>query len=71
MDHIFSPVTFDTPPDQATIDNATYLEAINYFVEMEKARLFQKKNAPKDQKKKDDTPAGPKNTVLVLPRIEK
>ncbi|XP_064640581.1 WD repeat-containing protein 97-like [Lineus longissimus] len=61
-------VTFDQPPDQATIDNATYLEAINYFVEMELERELDKMRHGRDRKPTADDGAT-KNTVLVFPKL--
>jgi hypothetical protein len=61
-------VTFDAPPDQSTIDNATYLEATNYFVEMELERELDKMRHGRDKKPIADGGAT-KNTVLVLPKL--
>ena len=59
-------MTFDIPLDAATLDNATYTEAVNYFCEMEleKDLEFIRTGGTKDM------PDGPqKNTVLVLPKL--
>lgn len=59
-------MTFDKAPDQSAIDNATYIEAINYFCDMELEKYVDqiKVGGRTGTKGVDD-----KNTVLVLPKI--
>ena len=55
-------VTFDHPPDESTIESATFLDAINYFCEMELEKSLEKlRRGTRDTDQK--------NTVLVLPKI--
>ena len=51
----------------ATIENATYIEAINYFCDMqlEKQLDFMRNGGRGADKKSTDV----KNTVLVLPKL--
>ena len=58
-------VMFDRLPDAASIERATYLQALNYFCEMMWEKELEKMRRV-DTKKVD-----PKNTVLVLPKLEK
>ena len=61
-------------PDPAAVDNASYMDAINYFCEMEfereTERLRGNNNVPMKVEQKL-TPEGEKNTVLVLPKIQR
>lgn len=69
MTCLFS-VTIDQPPDQSVVDSATYIDCINYFVEMmtEKAIEGLKKGG-KRQPGAQENVVQAKNTVLVLPKL--
>ena len=58
-------MTFDSAPDLAAVDNATYIEAINYFCDMETGKQLEVLR-DKTEAKSD---ALHKNTVLVLPKL--
>ena len=64
-------VTFDKAPDATAIENATYLEALNYFCEMELEREMERMRRPHASRmsQEETRSAEEKNTVLVLPKI--
>lgn len=63
-------VTFDKPPDPALIDNATYLDAVNYFCDMMLEKQLESMKAPgKRVPGSKENVVQAKNTVLVLPKI--
>jgi hypothetical protein len=59
-------VTFEKPPDPSLLSNATYIEALNYFCEMEMEKQLNgiRGGAPPGGREEEV-----KNTVLVLPKI--
>ncbi|PIK43043.1 hypothetical protein BSL78_20097 [Apostichopus japonicus] len=63
-------VTFDVPPDASSIENATPIEAINYFVEMELERYLEKMRLAKAREQAAKDQASEKNTIVVLPKIQ-
>ena len=64
--YIFPAVTFDSAPDSSAIENATYMEAINYFCDMEMEKFLDRmRGGGRDP----DKPVEYKNTVLVLPKL--
>ncbi|XP_053401290.1 WD repeat-containing protein 97-like isoform X3 [Mercenaria mercenaria] len=63
-------VTFDKPPDPALIENATYIDAINYFCDMMFEKEIEAMRAPgKRMPGSKENVVQAKNTVLVLPKI--
>lgn len=63
-------VTFDKPPDPALIDNATYIDAINYFCDMMLEKELEAMRVPgKRMPGAKENVVQAKNTVLVLPKI--
>lgn len=64
-------VTFDIPPDASSIENATAIEAINYFVEMELERYLEKIRLAKAREEAAKDRASEKNTVVALPKIQR
>ncbi|XP_074656785.1 WD repeat-containing protein 97-like [Tubulanus polymorphus] len=61
-------VTFDAVPDASLIESATYIEAINYFCEFQLQKELERlRSGGTDKEKK---PSLPKNTVLVLPKVD-
>lgn len=63
-------MTFDVPPDASSIENATPIEAINYFVEMELERYLEKMRLAKAREEAAKDQASEKNTIVVLPKIQ-
>ncbi|XP_071824021.1 uncharacterized protein [Apostichopus japonicus] len=63
-------VTFDVPPDASSIENATPIEAINYFVEIELERYLEKMRLAKAREEAAKDQASEKNTIVVLPKIQ-
>ena len=63
-------VTFDQPPDQSLVDSATYIDCLNYFVEMmmDKALDGIRKGGKKPPGAQENVVQA-KNTVLVLPKL--
>ncbi|XP_071172379.1 WD repeat-containing protein 97-like isoform X3 [Mytilus edulis] len=63
-------VTFDQPPDQSIVDSATYIDCINYFVEMmmDKALDGVRKGGKRPPGAQENVVQA-KNTVLVLPKL--
>ncbi len=59
-------MTFDHPPDASAIENATYIEAMNYFVEMTLERELDRLRGSGPPPKEEEAV---KNTVLVLPKL--
>ncbi|ELT93743.1 hypothetical protein CAPTEDRAFT_227356 [Capitella teleta] len=57
-------VTFDQAPDLSVVENATYLEALNYYCEITTEKLLEGIRTGKL-----DTSGEVKNTVLVLPKV--
>lgn len=66
----FISVTFDQPPDQSIVDSATYIDCINYFVEMmmDKALDGLRKGGKRPPGAQENVVQA-KNTVLVLPKL--
>ena len=62
-------VTFEKAPDVTAIDNATYVEAINYFCEMETEKELDRIRSG-GVTTLSDKPVQVKNTVLVLPKVQ-
>ncbi|XP_060556270.1 WD repeat-containing protein 97-like [Ruditapes philippinarum] len=63
-------VTFDKPPDPALLDNANYIDAINYFCDMMFEKEMETMRAPgKRLPGSKENVVQAKNTVLVLPKI--
>jgi len=63
-------VTFDHPPDPSLIDNATYMDALNYFCDMMMEKEMENLRAPgKRLPGTKENVVQAKNTVLVLPKI--
>ena len=63
-------VTFDRPPDPSLIDNATYIDAVNYFCDMMVEKQLEAMRAPgKRVPGSKENVVQAKNTVLVLPKI--
>ncbi|XP_052231228.1 WD repeat-containing protein 97-like isoform X3 [Dreissena polymorpha] len=63
-------VTFDKPPDPSLIDNATYIDAVNYFCDMMMEKeLDSMKASGKRLPGSKENVVQAKNTVLVLPKI--
>ena len=62
-------VTFEKSPDPRTIENATYVEAINYFCDMETEKELDRIRAG-GITTLSDKPVQLKNTILVLPKIQ-
>lgn len=63
-------VTFDHPPDHSVVDSATYIDCINYFVEMmmDKALEGLRKGGKRPPGAQENVVQA-KNTVLVLPKL--
>ena len=61
-------MTFDKPPDPSSLDNATYIEALNYFCEMEIERRLESIRGGGSGAAGSGSDEV-KNTVLVLPKI--
>lgn len=63
-------VTFDQPPDQSLVDSATYIDCLNYFVEMmmDKALDGLRKGGKRPPGAQENVVQA-KNTVLVLPKL--
>ena len=59
-------VTFEKAPELSDLDNATYLDAINYFCDMQLEKELEK---IKSGGRVMDKSGEEKNTVLVLPKI--
>ncbi|WAR11385.1 WDR97-like protein [Mya arenaria] len=63
-------VTFDRPPDPALIENATYVDAVNFFCDMMMEKELETIKAPgKRLPGSKENVVQAKNTVLVLPKI--
>ncbi len=65
-------VTFDNPPDPAAVDNATYMDGINYFCDMETEKELERLRAGPVSIARGSSGEGTpeeKNTVLVLPKL--
>ena len=62
----FFSVTFDRAPEIADLENITYMDAINYFCDMQLEKIVDKM---KSGGRVTDTAGQDKNTVLVLPKI--
>ncbi|CAD5122796.1 DgyrCDS11202 [Dimorphilus gyrociliatus] len=61
-------VTFDMPPGEKAVDNVTYLDAINYFVDMRLQANLARIRGDGSFAKSDGVE---RNTVLVLPHLPK
>ena len=62
---VCSTVTFDHPPDASAIEHATYIEAMNYFCEMQLEKELEKLRAGGPPREEEAV----KNTILVLPKL--
>ena len=70
--HILYPVavTFESVPDIGAVENASYIEAINYFCEMELEKMLDRLRGGSTGRPSNKSTAN-KNTVLVLPKIQR
>ena len=59
-------VTFDKAPELADLENLTYMDAINYFCDIQLEKDLEK---IRTGGRVTDTSGQDKNTVLVLPKI--
>ena len=60
-------VTFEKPPDMSDVDRATYVDAINFFCDMQQDKALERIRNSASYLFTEDNKR--KNTVLVLPKI--